>query len=218
MGKTNLMIVDDHEVVIQGLKGVLLEHPEFDLVGEARTGREALKLVDQLRPDIVIMDITMPELNGIDATLQIKRSHPAVQIVVYTMHAGGEYVISLFRSGIAGYILKNEPLTDLVLALKAVKRGGTYFTAAAQQIILSRLNELEKDSTCKDEFQTLSLREREVMQLLAEGKTVKEIADQLCISPKTVETHKYNLMQKLNITRVTDLVKIAIRQKLIDLY
>ena len=215
MDKTKILIVDDHRVVIKGIKSALADHTEFEVVGEALNGRQAIKLVESLRPDIVIMDISMPELNGIDATLQIKKMFPDVYIIIFTMYSNKEYVIDLFMAGISGYVLKDDPMSDLISALKAVRNGGTYFSMMAPSVLLNHLKELEKDKINKDLFNSLSMREREVFQLLAEGKSIKKIANQLFISPKTVESHKYNIMTKLNIHTMTDLIKVAIRKNII---
>lgn len=217
MQKTKILIVDDHRVVIEGVRSALKEHAEFEVVGEAFNGREAVKLSESLSPDIVIIDISMPELNGIDATMQIKRSSPDIRIIIFTMYSNREYVIDLFKAGISAYVLKDDPLSDLILAIKAVNSGGTYFSTMAPKIIVSHLKDLEEGKIEKNHFEGLSMREREIFQLLAEGKSIKHIAGQLYISPKTVESHKYNIMAKLNISTPTDLVKIALRKKLIQI-
>lgn len=216
MQTSKVMIVDDHRVVIEGIKGVLQDLPEFEMVGDAVHGRQALKRIETLKPDIVIMDISMPNLNGLDTTLQLKKLFPNLKIVVYSMHSESEYVIGFFKAGVAGYVLKDSPLSELVLALKAVRQKGTYFSASTQVILQRHLKSLETGLK-KDAFERLSLREREVLQLLAEGKSIKEIAVQLYVSPKTVETHKYNMMAKLDTKRLADLIKIAIRKKLITI-
>ena len=206
MEKTKILIVDDHRVVIEGIKGALSEDPEFEIVGEAHNGHEAVKQVESLRPEIVIMDISMPDLNGIDATLQIKAFCPDVKIVIFTMYSNREYVVDLFKAGVSAYVLKDDPLSELTLAIKATKGGGTYFSKMAPTILLRHMKDLEKGKGSEGDFDSLSLREREVFQLLAEGTTIKRIADKLCISPKTVESHKYNIMAKLNIKSVADLI------------
>lgn len=216
MDKTKILIVDDHRVVIEGIKSALQEQPEFEVVGEAVDGLQAVDSTKSLKPDIVIMDISMPNLNGIEATRQIKQHNPEIQIVIYTMYSDKELVIDLFKTGISAYVLKDDPLSDLTIALKAVKGGGTYFSTKAPTILLRHMEELEEQTTSKDSFDKLSQREREVFILLAEGKSIKVIADELYISPKTVESHKYNIMEKLQATSVVDLTKIAIRKKLIE--
>ncbi len=215
MPKTKILIADDHRVVIEGIKSALQEHPEFKVVGEAVDGLEAVEFAKSLEPNIVIMDISMPNLNGIEATRQIKGLNPGNQIVIYTMHSDKEFVIDLFKAGISAYVLKDDPLSDLILALKAVEGGGTYFSTMAPTILARHMEEMEEKSTSKNSFDTLSQREVEVFQLLAEGKRIKEIAKQLFISPKTVESHKYNIMEKLQAASVIDLTKIAIRKNLI---
>ncbi len=215
MPKTKILIADDHRVVIEGIKSALQEHPEFKVAGEAVDGLEAVEFAKSLEPNIVIMDISMPNLSGIEATRQIKGLNPGIQIVIYTMHSDKEFVIDLFKAGISAYVLKDDPLSDLILALKAVEGGGTYFSTMAPTLLARHMEEMEEKSTSKNSFDTLSQREVEVFQLLAEGKRIKEIAKQLFISPKTVESHKYNIMEKLQAASVIDLTKIAIRKNLI---
>jgi DNA-binding NarL/FixJ family response regulator len=215
MSKTKILIADDHRVVIEGIKSALQEHPEFKVAGEAVDGLEAVEFAKSLEPNIVIMDISMPNLSGIEATRQIKGLNPGIQILIYTMHSDKEFVIDLFKAGISAYVLKDDPLSDLILALKAVEGGGTYFSTMAPTLLARHMEEMEEKSTSKNSFDTLSQREVEVFQLLAEGKRIKEIAKQLFISPKTVESHKYNIMEKLQAASVIDLTKIAIRKNLI---
>ena len=217
MEQTSILIVDDHRVVIEGIRSALKERREFTIVGDAADGVEALSLVKSLTPQIVIMDISMPGLNGIEATKRIKQSATETQVVIYTMYSDKEFVIDLFKAGISAYVLKDDPLTDLVLALEAVKGGGTYFSTMAPTILLRHMEELEANKANKDLFNNLSRREREVFTLLAEGLSVKKIAKDLFISPKTVETHKYNIIEKLQVKSVVDLTKIAIRKNLIKL-
>lgn len=217
MSKTKILVVDDHRVVIEGLKSSLQEHPEFEVVGEAIDGLEAVEFVKSLGPHIVVMDISMPNLGGIEATRQIKEFDPEIGIVIYTMYSDKEFVIDLFKAGISAYVLKDDPLADLILALKAVKGGGTYFSTTTPAILLRHMEELEEKTTEEDSFDVLSKREREVFKLLAEGKSIKAIANELYISPKTVESHKYNIMEKLHAASIVDLTKIAIRKNLIKL-
>ena len=217
MDKTKILIADDHRVVIEGIKSALQEHPEFEVVGDAADGLQAVEIVKSVGPDIVIMDVSMPNLNGIEATGQIKQCNPEIQIVIYTMYSDKELVVDLFKAGISAYVLKDDPLSDLILALQAVKGGGTYFSTLAPTILLRHVEELEEKTGTEDPYDSLSQREREVFRLLAEGKGIKGIANQLFISPKTVETHKYNIMEKLQATSIVDLTKIAIRKNLIKL-
>jgi DNA-binding NarL/FixJ family response regulator len=215
MSKTKILIADDHRVVIKGIRSALQDYPEFEVVGDAVDGLQAVESAKSLSPDIVVMDISMPDLNGIEAAKQIKRFSPDIQIVIYTMYSDKEFVIDLFKAGISAYVLKDDPLSDLVLALKAVKGGGTYFSTMAPTILLRHMEELEEKTQGDDPFDTLSEREREVFLLLAEGKSAKEIAAELFISSKTVDSHKYHIMEKLQASSVVDLTKIAIRKNLI---
>lgn len=215
--KTRVVIADDHRVVMEGIRHILKEYPEFIPVGEALNGRDAVKMAMDLSPDIVILDISMPDLNGLDATLQIKKKRPDTRIVVYTMVSNRDMILEMFKAGISAYVLKEDPLSELVSALQAVRRNSTYFSSLLPDVLLNHLKALEAGQDVKDRFETLSLREREVFQLLAEGKRIKQIADILCISHKTVEAHKYNIFDKLNIKSTTDLILLAIRKHIIPL-
>jgi two-component system, NarL family, response regulator NreC len=215
MKKTKILIVDDHRVVIEGIKSSLTQDPKFHIVGEALHGREAVEKVKTLRPDIIIMDISMPDLNGIDATLQIKKIDPEIKIIIFTMYSDEEYVVDLLTAGISAYILKEDPVSDLILAIEEVMKGRSYFSKTAPKIIIDRLKTTRDGENQKDRFKDLSLRERQVLQLLAEGNSIKDTATKLDLSPKTVETHKYNIMDKLNAANMSELTRIAIRKKLI---
>jgi RNA polymerase sigma factor (sigma-70 family) len=220
MTKTKVLIVDDHRVVIEGIKSALSVSPDLEIIGEALNGHQAIKKAKSLKPDIVIMDISMPDLNGIDATLQIKKLDPRIKIIIFSMYSNREYVIDLFKAGISSYVLKKDPMSDLVSAIKAVERGGTYFTTISSEILLNYVKELDDSNNNINNangFESLSLREREVFQLLSEGKSIKEIAETLGISRKTVETHKYNIMEKLHAKNITDLTKLAIKKGIIQL-
>ena len=221
MTKTKVLIVDDHRVVIEGIKSALSVSPDLEVIGEALNGHQAIKKSKSLKPDIVIMDISMPDLNGIDATLQIKKLDPRIKIIIFSMYSNREYVIDLFKAGISSYVLKKDPMSDLVSAIKAVERGGTYFTTISSEILLNYVRELDDSNNNNinniNGFESLSLREREVFQLLSEGKPIKGIAETLGISRKTVETHKYNIMEKLHAKNITDLTKLAIKKGIIQL-
>ena len=220
MTKTKVLIVDDHRVVIEGIKSALSVSPDLEVIGEALNGHQAIKKAKSLKPDIIIMDISMPDLNGIDATLQIKKMDPHIKIIIFSMYSNREYVIDLFKAGISSYVLKKDPMSDLVSAIKAVERGGTYFTTISSEILLNYVKELDnsnKNINNTNGFESLSLREREVFQLLSEGKSIKEIAETLGISRKTVETHKYNIMEKLHAKNITELTKLAIKKGIIQL-
>jgi len=216
MAPCKVLIADDHRVVIEGIKSLLKGRPQFRVVGEAVDGAQALDLAESLRPDLVVMDISMPGLDGVTATRRIKRRFPRIQIIIYTMHADDRFIVELLKAGISGHVLKGGAVSDLLEALEAVRRGETFFTSQTPQLILDRLRRDRNPADGADRLASLSPREMEVFRLLADGHAIKAIAERLCISPKTVETHKYNLMEKLNAQGVTDLTKLAIKAKIIS--
>ncbi len=216
MAPCKVLIADDHRVVIEGIKSLLKDHPRFQVVGEAVDGHQALELVEKLRPQVVVMDISMPGLDGVAATSRIKSRFPQTQIVIYTMHADDRFIVELLKAGISGHVLKGGAVSDLLQALEAVSRGETFFTSQTPQLLLDRLRRDQVPAGGPGRLASLSPRELEVFRLLADGHPVKAIAESLCISPKTVETHKYNLMEKLGARSVTDLTKLAIKEKIIS--
>jgi len=210
------LLVDDHIVVLQGLRTALEDEPGLTIVGQATSGKEALTRVGDLCPDLVIMDISMGGMNGIETTRRLRECAPDTRIIIFTMHANREYVVDLCKAGISAYVLKESPLSTLLSAVQAVREGGTYFDARAQALLASHLNDLHSARDSGGGVQSLSRREREVFVLLAEGRSVREIGESLHISPKTVETHKYNILEKLNARNVVALTRIAIREGLIE--
>jgi DNA-binding NarL/FixJ family response regulator len=216
MTKTTIVLADDHRVVIEGIKSALCDNPEFEVIGEATDGWEALKIADTLKPDIMILDISMPGLSGIEVVKKIKQKITDIKIVIYTMHSSKEFVIDLVKTGISGYVLKEDPVSDLILSLKAVTTGTTYFSTMTPDVLQKQMHGLEEKEVFKDPYNSLSLREQEVFKHLAEGISIKEIADKLFISPKTVESHKYNIMEKLKAKSIVELTKIAIKKNLIE--
>jgi DNA-binding NarL/FixJ family response regulator len=210
--KTRLLIADDHRVITEGIKQALAKHPEFEIVGVAYDGRQAVHLMESLRPDILIIDLSMPEMNGFEASLRIKETYPDTAILVFSMFRDIR-VVKLLKAGIAGYVAKDEPVSELISALNSIRTGRPYFSKEALGALQNHSSEkIEKE---KDKLQTLSLREREVFTLLANGLTIKEIAVKLHISAKTVESHKYNIMQKLNVSSITQLTKLAVKKGMI---
>ena len=221
-GKTKILIVDDHPVVVEGIIRALEKETDFEIVGTASDGVQAVKMVKTLKPDMVIMDISMPNMKGIDATHEIKTWKEQIHVLIYTMYSDREYITSLFRLGISAYILKREPIKKLVRAVKLVRDGGTYFTSSVRKVLQEQLDiltmgELAEVRETQNGLKKLSVREREVFILLADGLTPKEIAKRLCINPKTVESHKYNIMYKLKVSSIAQLTKIAVKKELIEL-
>ncbi len=220
--KTRVLIADDHWVAVEGIRAALEGLKEFEVVGTASDGIEAIQAVKSLKPDIVILDISMPNLNGVEAACEIKKYSDNIRIIIFSMYSDKEYVLSLFRAGISGYVLKEETLSDLVMAVKSAGAGGTYFSQSIHKAIQSHMESLEvgdRESAQEggDGMVRLSAREKEVFPLLADGLSAREISKRLGISPKTVESHKYNIMDKLNATSVAQLTKIALRKDLIKL-
>ena len=216
MQKASVLIVDDHKAIIEGIKSALKASPDFEVIGECADGKTALAMIRAKKPDLVVLDISIPDINGVEVTRQIQKLGLKARIVIYTMHADSQFVIDLFKYGISAYVLKDDPLTDLMRALEAVKSGGTYFNQMAPTVLARRLEELESLQANNHALSNLSDREREVFVLLAQGEPIKEIAHQLHISSKTVESHKYNIMEKLQVKSIVDMTKLAIRKKLIN--
>lgn len=210
---TRIVLVDDHQIVRVGLKSLLARETDFQVVGEAGDGREALAVIAELTPDVVIMDIAMPGLNGIDATIRVRAEHPQVKVIVLSMHLERAYIVETLRSGASGYLLKERAVDELVQAIRAVSAGRKYLSPGVTDIVLQGY--LEADIELPDSaFSQLTEREREVLQFIAEGTSIKEIAELLHLSPKTIETHKGRIMERLNIRTVAGLTRYAIRHGL----
>jgi DNA-binding NarL/FixJ family response regulator len=208
-----IVIVDDHQIVRDGLRSVMEKEPGLTVVAEADTGRQGIEVCRQVTPDVVVMDITMPDLNGIEATRQIKSEAPATRIIALSMHSDKRYVRRMIEAGATGYLLKESAIDEVVRAVKAVAAGGSYLSPEVADVFLEGYRKRPGGRT-QSFGPELTDREREVLQLLAEGKTSKEIADALSVSPKTVEAHRRQIMDKLDIHNVAGLTKYAIREGL----
>ena len=212
--KVRLVLCDDHVLFREGIKAVLREQPAVEVVGEAGDGRSALDEVERLRPDVVLMDIEMPQLNGFDATRRITQAHKDVRVLILTMYAEEQLVSRCLEAGASGYVLKDVPVSQLVYAIEAVARGERYLSPGVlDKVIDQRGERIERSRT---RYDLLTGREREVLKLLADGLSVKETAVRLGRSAKTVEMHKYNLMRKLDVHDRAGLVKYAIAHRLIQ--
>ncbi|HEX6509778.1 MAG TPA: response regulator transcription factor [Chloroflexota bacterium] len=210
-----VLLADDHAIVREGLRLVLAAEPDIEVIGEAGDGREALELVDRLKPDVVVMDIAMPRLNGLEATTQIRRRFPHVRVVILTMHENELYFNQIIKAGATGCVLKRSMGRELVTAIEAASRGENYFSpTVATKVLQDYRRLLHRPSSNGDDL--LTEREREILQLIAEGRTNREIAEMLTLSIKTVQAHRSNIMDKLGAHDRTDLVKYAIRVGMIS--
>ena len=212
-----ILIADDHAVTRAGLRNLLSSRPGWYVCGEAATGREAVALTEQYRPNIVVMDIVMPELSGLEATRRIRRLLPMTEIVVLSLHYSDELVRKVVDAGARGYVLKSDASTDLVSAIRAVANHQPYFTLSATEVFVKNVcDQNPKAESSASIYQTLTGREREIVQLLAEGQSSKDIAASLGITVKTAETHRANVMRKLRVHSVSELVRFAVKHHMID--
>ena len=214
--KTRILLADDHEMLRAGLRSLLAKQSDIDVVAEADNGREAMELTFELQPEVVVMDVGMPELNGIEATRLIKRDAPEVQVVALSMHSERRFVTGMFGAGASAYVLKSSALEDLLDAVRTAKQGQLYASPEITDIVIrDYINNVKP--AAGDKKPALSPREREVLQLIAEGHSSKEISARLTVSVNTVDTHRRRIMEKLDLHTVADLTKYAIREGLTSL-
>jgi DNA-binding NarL/FixJ family response regulator len=216
MEKIRIILVDDHTILRDGIRALLENEPDMVVIGAAEDGRTAVNLTRQLLPDVVLMDIVMPLLNGLEATRQITHDYPKVKVLILSMYDNEEYIRNSLAHGAMGYILKDASAVELLDAIRSVNRGETILSPAVTRLVVEnylRWGDLQKDNNTDG----LSPREREVLQLIAEGYANKQIAEILCISIKTVQAHRMNLMSKLGIHDRADLIKYAIQRKIIEI-
>ena len=211
-----VLIADDHTIVREGLAKLLEAEPWIRVVGQARDGREAVQKAEDLLPDVVILDIGMPVLNGIEAARRIRKLLPDTKIVILSMHSHDRYISELFSMGVSGYLLKDSSGSDIVHAIEAALRGDKYLSPSISKKVVEQYVLLKRTTPGQDRYSLLSNREREVLQLIAEGRSTREIADILCVSVSTVKTHRAKIMQKLNIANESQLIRFAIAIGLVD--
>jgi two-component system, NarL family, response regulator NreC len=211
MRRIRILLADDHAVVRQGFKMILGAQPDMEIVGEAANGREAVELAEQLKPDIVVMDVAMPELNGIEATRRLVGALPHARVIALSMHKDSVYVREILRAGARGYLLKDSGAEDLVRAIRAVAGGESWLSPAVSNAVL---DDYRRHVT--NPIDLLTSREREVLQMLAEGKTNKEVAVVLNLSVYTVDAHRGRIMEKLNLHSINELVRFAVRNGMIE--
>lgn len=211
-----IILADDHKIVREGLGSLLSGEKDMELVGEAEEGRQAVSLVQQLKPDVVILDISMPGLNGMEAARQMLADRPDLKVVALSMHRDARYVVGMLKAGARGYLLKDCAYDELAQAVRTVLDGRTYLSPEVADVVVEGfITQLQEDPSPRASM--LSPREREVLQLLAEGSSTRSIAEKLAVSVKTVETHRRNIMQKLNIQSVAELTKFALREGITSL-
>ncbi len=215
MSKVDVLVADDHDIVRRGLRDLLERQPGWKVVGEASNGKEAVEKTKQLKPDVSILDISMPSLNGLEAARQITASGSATKVLILTMHHSDPLIQQMLRAGVRGYVLKTDAAAELVQAVEALQRNRTFFTSKVAQVFLDGNNKPAKNNP-DDRSLRLTPRQREIVQLLAEGKNSREIAALLGTTFKTIETHRANIMRRLECHSVTELVRYAIRNEIIQ--
>ena len=216
MKTVRILLADDHKVVRHGTRALLSTIPEWEIVGEADNGRDAVSLTAELKPDIVILDIAMPELNGLDAARQIKKISPETEVLIFTAQEAEELVHDVFDSGARSYIMKTDAADHLIDAIKALSEHKHFFTSRISEIVFARYIQGKKPLEGTAEKSRITDREREVVQLLAEGKSSKEVAAVLGISVRTVETHRAAIMKKLGLKSFSELIRYAVRNKIVE--
>jgi DNA-binding NarL/FixJ family response regulator len=212
-----VLLAEDHTIVRKGLRSLLEDEADIEVVGEAEDGREAVRMTQRLLPDVVLMDISMSGLNGLEATRQIKKRFPEVNVLILTRHAGEEYILQILRAGASGYVVKKAAPKELVSAIQAVYRDGSFLSPSISRTVIEEYIRQAEATTGQDSYGRLTPREREVLQLVAEGRSNREIAELLHISVKTVDNHRANLMDKLDIHSTAELTQYAIRTGVISL-
>jgi len=217
MPQIRILLVDDHTLFRQGVKTMLSQEPDLEIVGEASNASEAVECAASNRPDVVVMDISMPGMSCFEATRQIRKARPETKVLFLTMYDDEDYLVEGMEVGASGYVLKDSPAPQLASAVRDVNRGGSYLSPKMLSQLVDNFRSRVKDNIRTPRFSTLTPREREVLKLLAEGNSVKEIAGDLNLSVKTVEAHKFNLMRKLDIHNKAQLVQYAIQKKIIQL-
>ncbi len=217
MSHLRILVADDHEIVRRGLVSLIKTHPNWEVCAEAENGRLAVEKANQLKPDIAILDIGMPLLNGLEATRQIVREHPAARVLILTITDTDQAVQAVLNAGARGFLLKSDAARDLVMAVEALEQNKTFFTARVADLVLSGfLDKTPRSANNTPGLPALTSREREVVQLLAEGKSTKEVACHLNLSVKTAETHRSNIMRKLGLHSVSELVLYAVRNQIVQ--
>jgi DNA-binding NarL/FixJ family response regulator len=212
-----ILIADDHDLIRRGIRDLLQSHPGWKICGEATTGSDAVDKAEKLKPDIAILDISMPDLNGLEASRRIRKASPRTEVLILSMHCSDHLTREIVDAGVRGYIVKSDSDRDLIIAVETLAKNRPFFTPLATEVILSNLNSAGPITKTPESIRDrLTSREREIVQLLAEGKSSKEIASSLNLSVKTVEKHRANIMRKLDMHSVSELVRYAVRNQIIE--
>lgn len=212
---TTIVIADDHDIIRAGIKNILRNQPVYEVVGEAVDGEEVLGKVEEFKPDILLLDISMPKISGLDVIEQVHRLSPETKVLIITVHKGNAYIMRAFKAGVKGYLHKENAAEDLLPALRRVSSGQTYLSSAVSSYLVEKVSAKGMDKVLGEGV--LTSREADILRLVAEGKTAKEVADVLYISPRTVENYKNSILKKLGFHRTSDLIKYAIEHKIIDI-
>ncbi|RLB11781.1 MAG: DNA-binding response regulator [Deltaproteobacteria bacterium] len=215
--KRKVIIVDDHPLLREGLKSVIAKSKNYEVIAEAGNGNEALKLIKKFKPDIALVDISLPDINGIELIRKIKKRFSQVKIMVISVHSKIDYIVEAFKAGAFGYLVKEAAASSVIEGLDTISKGEYFLhSSVSKEVVKSLINTPSIKNTGDPAYNSLTPREQEILRLLAEGFSNKEIADMLCISPKTVENHRSNIMNKLGLHSITDLIRYAIKLGLID--
>lgn len=216
MSRVRILLADDHTIVRDGLRVLLERQPDFEVVGEASNGREAVEVSQRQSPDVVLMDVAMPIMNGIEAAARVTAAQPKAAVIILSMHSDESYILRSLKAGARGYLLKDSAESDLIQAVRAVAGGKAFFSPAVSKVLAEDYIRQVRQRGVEDPYDLLTARERELLQLIAEGKSAKEIAGLLNLSAYTVDTHRGNLMQKLNVHSIPELILYAVRKGIIS--
>jgi DNA-binding NarL/FixJ family response regulator len=217
MRNLRIVIADDHDLMRRGVKTLIQSHPGWEVCGEAQTGREAILKAEELKPDVLILYIGMPDLNGIEAARRIRKASPSVEVLILSMHYSDQLIRDILEAGVRGYIVKSDSDRDLIIAVETLANHKPFFTSRATEVLLSNFKAGRSTGEVPELVRDrLTSREREIVQLLAEGKSSKEVAASLCISVKTAETHRANIMRKLQLHTVSELVRYAVKNQIVE--
>ena len=210
-----IVITDDHDIIRQGLKSILAQRPAYKVIGEAQDGEDALEKAGKLKPDVLLLDISMPKISGLDIIEQVKKRSPATKIIMVSVHKMSAYILKAFKSGVSGYLIKENAAEELLLALGRVCAGKAYLSPTASEFLVEQIKKGGMDKLLKKE-ELITGREHDVLRMVVEGKSAKEIAKVLFISPRTVENYKNNILKKLALHKTGDLIKYALEHKLVE--